>query len=111
MTDASSPAAPQIPAGTAETPGKTLGIVALVVTFFASVIGIVLGFVARSQSKAAGVKNTPATLAIILGFVFLAVTIIVVIVFAVSAGNLLAACAGLEPGTYLLEDGRTLTCG
>jgi quinol-cytochrome oxidoreductase complex cytochrome b subunit len=86
-------------------------IIALVVTFPASVIGIILGFVARSQSKSAGVKNTPATIAIVLGFVFLALTIISIILFIATAGSLLATCAGLESGEYVLADGRTLTCG
>jgi len=75
------------------------------------VIGIILGFVARSQSKSAGLKNTPATIAIVLGFVFFALTIISIILFIATAGSLLATCAGLEPGTYVLDDGRTLTCG
>lgn len=108
MTDAPPPAAAPTPAYAAPVPGKTLGIVALIVTFFASVIGIILGFVARSQSKAAGVKNTPATVAIVLGFIFLILTIIGIVV---GVGGLLAACSGLEPGTYTLDNGGTLTCG
>ena len=74
-------------------------------------IGIILGFVARSQSKSAGVNSTSSTIAIVLGFVFLALTIISVILFVSTAGSLLATCAGLEPGEYVLHDGRTLTCG
>ena len=92
-------------------PGKTLGIVAIPVAFFFSVIGIILGFVARSQSKAAGVKNTPATIAIVLGFVVLALTIIISVVAGLAAAALLQQCAGLEPGTYPLDTGGTLTCG
>jgi len=75
------------------------------------VIGIILGFVARSQSKSAGVKNTPATIAIVLGFVLLALTIIGIILLIATAGSLFATCAGLEPGEYILGDGRTLTRG
>jgi len=105
------PPASSTPAATVPAPGRTLGIIAIVVTFFASVIGIILGFVARGQSKSAGVKNAPATIAIVLGFVLLATTIIGIIVFIATAGSLFATCAGLEPGTYVLDDGRTLTCG
>jgi len=95
-------------AGTPDTyPGKTLGIVAIPVAIFFSVIGIVLGFVARSQSKAAGVKNTPATIAIIIGFVVLALTIIISIIIGVSTAALIQQCA--EVG-YTDENG-TLICG
>ena len=114
MTDATPAPVPPTPAPMAPAPmasgsdGKTLGIVALIVTFFFSLIGLILGFVARGQSKRAGVKNTPATAAIVLGFVFLALTVIIwVVVF----GGLFAACSGLEPGTYTLDNGATLTCG
>ena len=60
-------------------PGKTLGIVALVLAFLAPLIGAILGFVARNQSKAAGVENTPAKIAIILGIIFTVVYIVIVI--------------------------------
>lgn len=60
-------------------PGKTLGIVALVLAFLAPLIGAILGFVARNQSKAAGVENTPAKIAIILGIIFTVVYVIIVI--------------------------------
>jgi hypothetical protein len=96
-------------------PGKTLGIVALVVVFFASLIGLILGYVARSQSKKAGVKNTPAKIAIILGWIFLVLTIIGTIIFVVVLVNLGSAalpelCEGMPPGTYDLTTGGTVTC-
>jgi preprotein translocase subunit SecG len=50
----------------ADYPGKTLGIVALILTFFFTLLGLILGLVAQSQSKAAGVKNTPAKVAVVL---------------------------------------------
>lgn len=69
------------PAPAPVVPGKTLGIVALIVTFFFSVVGLILGLVARSQSKAAGVQNTPATVAIILGIIFTVVSILLYVLF------------------------------
>jgi hypothetical protein len=110
MTDAAPAPVPPAPAPAASD-GKTLGIVALIVSFFFSLIGIILGFVARGQSKRAGVSNTPATIAIILGFVFLIGGIIIGIVLIGSGAALVNACAGLEPGTYTLDNGTTLTCG
>ncbi|MFM9877020.1 MAG: DUF4190 domain-containing protein [Rhodoglobus sp.] len=112
MTDAAPAPVPPTPAPTpASSDGKTLGIIALIVAFFFSLIGIILGFVARGQSKRAGVKNTPATVAIVLGFIFLIGTIIVIAVAVAGGAALLNACAGLEPGTYTLDNGTTLTCG
>lgn len=94
----------------AAVPGKTLGIVALVLSFLGglAVVGIILGFVARAQSKAAGYPNTPAKAAIIIGFIVVALFIIVMILIFTT---LMAACSGIEPGTYQLENGGTLTCG
>lgn len=96
-------------------PGKTLGIVALIVVFFASLIGLILGYVARSQSKKAGVKNTPAKVAIILGWIFLVLTIIgsiilVVVLVTAGAGALEQLCEGMPPGEYELTTGGTVTC-
>jgi hypothetical protein len=110
-------AAPPAPYGApvaAPVPGKTLGIVALVVVFFASLIGLILGYVARSQSKKAGVKNTPAKVAIILGWIFLVLSIIATILIIVlvvnGAGALQQLCEGMPPGEYPLTTGGTITC-
>lgn len=96
-------------------PGKTLGIVALVVVFFFSLIGLILGYVARSQSKKAGVTNTPAKVAIILGWIFLVLSIIVGIIIAVvtiaGLGAIAEACEQFGPGTHQLTNGGTITCG
>ena len=111
MTDAAPAPVPPVPAAPAASDGKTLGIVALIAAFFISLLGIILGFIARGQSKRAGVKNTPATVAIVLGFVFLVIGIISISVAIAGAGALINACAGLEPGQYTLDNGTTLTCG
>lgn len=111
-------AAPPAPAyaGTPTTfPGKTLGIVALVVVFFFSLLGLILGYVARSQSKSAGMPNTPAKVAIILGWVFLALSIIggIILTFVAIAGFGVVAdtCARLGNGVWTLDNGTTITCG
>lgn len=120
MTDVTPPPAPEptpAPAPPAYAPapaasdGKTLGIVALVVTFFVSILGIILGFVAKSQSKKAGVKNTPATVAIVLGFIFFAIQVIWIIVAIAGAVALFSQCAEYGPGVHTLPSGITLTCG
>jgi hypothetical protein len=105
------PPAPQgAPAG-APVPGRTLGIVAFILSFFVSLIGLILGIVALVQSKKAGHKNGWALWAIILGSVFFVITIvawILVGVFAASAFSEL--CEGMPPGTYELTTGGTITC-
>jgi lysylphosphatidylglycerol synthetase-like protein (DUF2156 family) len=119
MTDVTPPApeptpAPAPPAyspAPAASDGKTLGIVALVVSFFVSLAGIIMGFIAKGQSKRAGVKNTPATVAIVLGFIFLAIQIIWIIVAVVAFGALAGQCAQYGPGVHTLPNGVTLTCG
>lgn len=74
-------AAPPPPpaAAPAPVPGKTLGIVALVVAIFFNVIGLILGIVALVQSRKAGYKNGFAVAAIIVGAVLTIVAIIVTI--------------------------------
>jgi hypothetical protein len=98
-------------------PGKTLGIVAIPVAVFFSVIGIILGFVAKSQSKKVGFKNTPATVAIIVGFVTLVLSIVAtVLIFMALAAGLEATsqyidefCAQMGPGTHEVA-GEEFTC-
>lgn len=48
-------------------PGKTLGIVGLVLSFIMSLVGLVLSIIAVVQSKKAGVKNIPGIIGIIIG--------------------------------------------
>ena len=111
-------APPAPPAGAvpgAPVPGKTLGIVALIVAFFANIIGLILGIVALVQSRKAGHKNTPAVWAIIVGAVLFVLSIIVAIVvfsiLGVAAAEIMQQCEGLEPGVYTLDNGLTITCG
>lgn len=99
------------PAPGAPVPGKTLGIVAFVLSFFAQLIALILGIVALVQSRKAGVKNGWALAAIIISAVLMVIGIIVIIVVAVAiGGGLAAACAELGPGTHNLQGGGTITC-
>ena len=110
MTDTTPPVAPT-PVAAPVSDGKTLGIIALVSVFFFGLLGIVLGLIAKNQSKQAGVKNTPATVAIVLGFVSLAVAILLAILLPIiTASSIAALCSGLEPGIYQATDGSTVTC-
>ncbi|MDF2554633.1 MAG: hypothetical protein K0R60_528 [Microbacterium sp.] len=97
----------------APVPGKTMGIVALILAFFFQLGGLILGIIALVQSRKAGVKNTPALWAIIVSAVLMVVGIIlmIVIIGGLAAGSaaLLERCAELGPGTHVI-DGVTFTC-
>ena len=53
------------PTTTADFPGKTLGIVGLVLAILAPVVGIIVSAIALSQSKKAGFENRLAKIGLI----------------------------------------------
>ena len=103
------PAPAPVPAGAPVSDGKTLGIVGLVLAFVFALAGLIVSAIARSQSKKAGVKNTPATIGLVLSIIFLIGQIIWVIVLVATGASLLGACADLGPGVHEV-DGITYTC-
>jgi hypothetical protein len=72
------------PAQTAgDFPGKTLGIVGLVLAILAPIVGIIVSAVALSQSKKAGFENKLAKIGLIVGIVLTVVYVVLyVVVFA-----------------------------
>lgn len=73
--------APQAPAGaSAPVPGKTLGIVALILAFFFQLLGLILGIVALNQSKGSGYSNAPAKWAIWLSIIFMVLGVVIMII-------------------------------
>ncbi|MBA8793782.1 ABC-type Na+ efflux pump permease subunit [Friedmanniella endophytica] len=65
----------------ADYPGKTLGIVGVVLAFLAPLVGLILSAVALNQSKAVGVKNTPAKVGLIVGIILTVLYIVFWIVY------------------------------
>jgi len=96
------------PAPSTSVPGKTLGIVGVVLAFLAPPLGLILSIVAKVQSKSAGVKNTPATAGIVLSILFIAGFIVVMVTV---GGTLFSQCASYGPGVHELDNGTILTCG
>ncbi len=95
--------------GTAEDPGKTLGIVGLVLSFFTAIIGLIVSIVALRKSKKAGFKNTPALIGIIVGVLSTVVAVIIGIVSIIAVTAVLSQCAQLGPGVHEVN-GTTITC-
>jgi hypothetical protein len=115
MTEVPPPAAaPQPAVLPASVPGKTMGIVALILSFFAQLIALILGVIALNQSKAAGYPNGPAKAAIIISIILIVVGIGIAVVFIVFGGalfgNLAQVCSDLGPGVHEVG-GVTYTCG
>ena len=93
----------------AEDPGRTLGIVGLVLSFFTAIIGLIISIVALRKSKKAGFKNTPALIGIIVGILSTVVAIIIAIVSIIAVTAVLSQCAQLGPGVHEVN-GTTFTC-
>jgi len=89
--------------------GKTLGIVGLILSFFSGPIGLIVSAVARSQSKKAGLKNTPATVGIVIGLLSTIGIVIAIIAGIAGGAALLGQCADLGPGEHDVN-GVTITC-
>ena len=93
-----------------EDPGKTMGIVGLVLAFVASVIGLIVSAIAYNKSKKAGFKNTPALVGIIIGALSTLITLIVIIVSIAGISALASQCQQLGPGEHNVN-GVTVRCG
>ncbi len=85
-TYSSAPPAPYGAPASPTVPGKTLGIVAFILSFFVQPIALILGIVALVQSRKAGYKNGWAVAAIIISAVLLVLGIIIGIFVAIAVG-------------------------
>ncbi|WP_052367237.1 DUF4190 domain-containing protein [Paraoerskovia marina] len=103
----------QQPARSGSVPGKTMGIVGLVLAFFMPIVGLVLSIVAFVQSKKAGFSNGPALAGIILGAIFtILATIALILIFTVMGGVVdlyIENCIDGSGGTFVYE-GEEFAC-
>lgn len=115
MTDAPPPAPAAPSAAPAPVnPGKTMGIVSLVLSIIGiHLVGVILGFVGLNQSKKAGQKNGFALAGVIIGFIGIVFGIIALILFVAGGaalfGGLSQICNELGSGVWEI-DGITYTC-
>jgi hypothetical protein len=98
------------PAAGGDFPGKTLGIIGLVLSFFTTIIGLIISIVALRQSKKACFKNTPALVGVIVGIVTTVLAIIIGGIAIAGVIALLDQCAQLGPGVHNVN-GVTVRCG
>ncbi len=91
-------------------PGRTLGIVGLVLAFIVSLAGIIVSAIALSRSKKAGYKNGIALTGLILSIVFFIVGTIVTVLVIVGLVAFGSQCAELGNGVHELGNGSTITC-
>lgn len=111
MTDAPPPAPAAAASPAPVNPGKTMGVVALVLSIIGlHLIGVIVGFIGLNQSKKAGQKNGFALAGIIIGFIGMAVVIALLVGGGALLGSLFGACAELGPGVHEVG-GVTYTCG
>lgn len=100
--------------GQAVDPGKTMGIVGLVLSFFwvLDIAGLIISIIALNKSKKAGFKNGPALAGMIISIVTIIIGIIVIVsLIALGAAGIAAineACA--ESGGTIIIDGQILEC-
>ena len=101
------------PASSGDYPGKTMGLVALILAIFLNIVGGIVGIVALRTSKKAGAKNPLAVAAIIVGFALFVILAIIGIVggiaFATFTTELLQQCDGLS-GQEIIIEGTPLVC-
>jgi len=91
-------------------PGKTLGIVGLVLAFVANIVGLIVSIVALRKSKKAGFKNTPAVAGIVISIISIIGAVALIIGLSAGAAALVGQCAEYGPGVHELDNGVTITC-
>ena len=92
-------------------PGKTMGIVGLVLSFFGllSIAGLIVSIIARGKSKKAGYSNGLAVAGIIVSIVVLVISIVAIIIGGAAIVHVIQTCRDLGPGSHLVN-GITYNC-
>ena len=76
-----------------------MAIAALITSFFVSILGIILGFVALNQIKTSGEQGRGLALAgIIIGFVAVGITVLIIIISVAAAATIGVAVNEIQMG-------------
>ena len=70
-------------AAPADFPGKTLGIVGLVLAILVPLVGLIVSIIANNQSKAAGYPNKLAKIGIIVSIVLMVLGLVIGVISAI----------------------------
>jgi len=94
------PPAPQYASAPPSQPGRTLGIVAFILSFFVQLVALILGIIALVQSRKAGQKNGWALAAIIISAVLMILGVILFIAIVIPllslSSEVLQACQAVD---------------
>lgn len=91
-------------------PGRTLGIVGLVLACCAGALGLIVSIVAHARSRRAGFRNGPALAGIVVGSIATVALLASGVFAGVAAKSVLDTCRDLGPGEHSVN-GVTYTCG
>jgi len=91
-------------------PGKTLGIIGLILAFFANVVGLIVSIVALRKSKKAGFENGPATAGIVVSILSILIVGAAIGAAIAAAATATSQCAEYGAGIHELDSGVTITC-
>lgn len=92
-------------------PGRTMGLVALILSFVGlGLLSLIFGLIALKKSRQAGRGNTLAVVAIVLGIIEIIAAIIVIIFLANYASMYFSTCEEYGSGTHVLTSGVEITC-
>ncbi|GAA1851422.1 hypothetical protein [Myceligenerans crystallogenes] len=104
----------QQPVAGAEDPGKTMGVVGLILAFIAPLIGLIVSIIAQNKSKAAGFQNGLAKGGIIVSIIVMVLAIVATIIMVVLAAQvgtdaMQQVCDAYGPGVHEVQ-GQSITC-
>jgi hypothetical protein len=95
-------------------PGRTMGIVAFILSFFVQLVALILGIVALVQSRKAGHKNGWAVAAIIISVVLMVLGVVLFFAIAIPlltfSSEALQACQAVDFSGSVQVRGITVDC-
>lgn len=98
------------PAPAAHYPGKTLGIVGLILAFVISLPAIVVSAVALNESRLAGYRNSYALAGLIVSILFTVLKIVGVVVGLAILFTVLRSCGDWTTGMHVVQNGFSWRC-
>jgi hypothetical protein len=91
-------------------PGRTLGIVGLILAFVMSIAGIIVSAVGLHESRRAGIRNPYAIAGLAVSIALTALQILAVVAGIALAIVVWRTCGTMGNGIHYLQNGSTMTC-